>query len=187
MFNTNRGVRWQKWSDRTMQNAAEWGACEDMPGESLETVWKEHDGTVLVCFGSTPANVTYGLIDQEVRHLFLHGYCTMFAFALAQRLGINDVVFLTSGNAEPGNWKGHVGVPLPDGRVVDIDGPQDAAQFGKGVLDTVVSSEQIPVDEMIRRVWAPEFVHDPLTFVDPMEQFLLWSWVEAVITEHGLG
>src|ERR1035437_3333928 len=75
--------------------------------------------------------LTHGVIDDEARHVFMHGYCGDFALALHNHTGWpiigagawdDDAIIVEGGSMIVEGVGAHYGTQAPDGRVVDIAG-----------------------------------------------------------------
>lgn len=179
MYRT-QGLPWQRIQDKTFQRLALWRALETYP--ELEDVELEHDGSIECYFGSTGATITLRRIDGEALGLFLHGYCTLLAYAIHEKTGLPLVVFSSVENSQ--DWSGHAGVLVGDNEIVDISGRRsfenvrhEYRNVGAGVvLSKAEFVETVVSDEAYR--------DDPLSFVEELERYVVNDFADYIISTH---
>lgn len=123
--------------------------------------------------------VTEGVIDDQARHVFTHGYCAELALALHRSTGWpivsagqwdddRDDDDDDDGHFIPG---AHFGVLVPDGRMLDIEGASEiyswAGRWGVDGAFREVSPAQLPdCEEGLLECHAGAFVEPVLRLLD---------------------
>lgn len=173
-------MHWKNIENPEFRNLALWSAYEDDP--EMEWAEDDHDGTITVVFGSSPANITLRLIDWEVESLFTHGHCAALALVLHQKTGLPFIVF-TSDNATPGDWSGHVALLLEDGQVLDITGIRSV---GSVTADFRITTAPVimTAEEFVNTVVDEDYREDPLSYIGDLERFVLNDFADFIIETH---
>jgi len=115
--------------------------------------------------------LTEGVIDDQARHVFSHGYCAELALALHRRTGwpiVSAGVWDDHNRLIPG---AHFGVLVPDGRVLDIEGASEiyswAGRWGVDGAFRELSPAQLPgCEEGLLECRAAAFVEPVLRLLD---------------------
>jgi len=118
--------------------------------------------------------LTHGVIDDEARHVFMHGYCGDLALALHDYMGWpiigagawdDDAIIVEGGSMIVEGVGAHYGTQAPDGRVVDIEGAHEihawAGRWGVDRAFAVVDPDTL---------WSPRYIRDraTATFIRPL-------------------
>lgn len=173
-------MHWKHIQNPEFRNLAMWSAYDDDP--SMEYAEDDHDGTITVVFGSSPANVTLRLIDWEVISLFTHGHCAALALVLHEKTGLPFIVF-TSDTAAAGDWSGHVGLFTDDGQVLDITGVRTIESVN---TDFRITAEPtvMTLAEAVNTIVDPDYRDNPLTYLNDLERFVLNDFADFVIETY---
>jgi len=182
MWNNNSGTHWRHIPDRALRNEAENRALRF--NRDMEDAELEHDGTITVNFGSTGADIMLRRVDDEVFGLFLHGYCGLLAWAIHQRTGLPLAVFTGRAPTESA-WAGHAAVVVGEDKFLDINGIQSAANIhaafpGKLRADYAL----VTPEEFAALIVEPQHRVDPLSFLEPLERYIVEDFAEYLVSQN---
>jgi hypothetical protein len=179
MRNSNEGMHWRKISDRTLRAEAMNRAARF--NRHLDDIEEEHDGSIEVAFGSTGASITLRKLDEGTFTIFSSGYCTFLAWAIHERTGLPLAVF-SAPSSENEGWFGHATIMVGEDRFLDIDGIHSAARIQERYQNKLNPGYEImEAADYVKLIVQEKNQHDPLSFVDDLERFIVEDFAEYVL------
>jgi hypothetical protein len=185
MWSDDSGTHWRRIPDAALRREAMNRAQRFNRG--MEDVELEHDGTITVNFGSTGADIKLRRFDDEVFALFLHGYCGLLAWAIHQRTGLPLAVFTGRAPTES-SWAGHAVVMVGEDKFLDITGVQSAANIHAAFPGKLRPEYSLVTpDKFAALIVEPQHRADPLSFLEPLERYIVEDFAEYLISQNKVG